>query len=115
MDSRQVADKLTNWIKEKVKAAGLNGVVFGMSGGIDSSVIAVLSKQAFPDSSLGLVMPCHSIGQDEQDAMDLAEKFAIKTHKVALDSVYDSLVQIVSAGMGRRSNLQTKYQSEGFS
>lgn len=99
MDSRQVADKLTNWIKEKVKAAGLNGVVFGMSGGIDSSVIAVLSKQAFPDSSLGLVMPCHSIGQDEQDAMDLAEKFAIKTHKVALDSVYDSLVQIVSAGM----------------
>ncbi len=99
MDNKQIADKLTNWIKEKVTAAGLKGVVLGMSGGIDSSVIAVLSKQAFPDSSLGLVMPCHSIGQDEQDAMALAHKFEIKTQKVALDSVYDSLVQLISGGM----------------
>ncbi|HAS28333.1 MAG TPA: NAD(+) synthase [Dehalococcoidia bacterium] len=99
MDNQQMADGLTNWIKEKVTAAGLNGVAFGMSGGIDSSVVAVLSKRAFPDSCLGLVMPCHSNGQDEQDAMALAGKFAIKTQKIALDSVYDSLVQILSREM----------------
>jgi NAD+ synthase len=99
MDNKQLADKLVSWIKEKAISAGLNGAVFGMSGGIDSSVVAVLSKLAFPESSLGLVMPCHSIGQDEQDAMAVAEKFAIRTHKIALDSVYDSLVQILSSSM----------------
>ena len=99
MDNKQLADKLVNWIKEKVSSAGLKGVVFGMSGGIDSSVIAALSKRAFPESSLGLVMPCHSIGQDEQDAMAVAGKFTIKTQKMALDSVYDSLVQMLSGGM----------------
>ncbi len=99
MDNKQLADKLVFWIKEKVAAAGLKGTVFGMSGGIDSSVIAILSKRAFQDSSLGLVMPCHSIGQDEQDAMSVAKEFAIETKKIALDSVYDSLVQILSNGM----------------
>lgn len=99
MNDKQMADKLTSWVKEKVTSAGLRGAVFGMSGGIDSSVIAALSKRAFPESSLGLVMPCHSIGQDEQDAMAVAGKFAITTQKITLDSVYDSLVQLLSGGM----------------
>jgi NAD+ synthase len=99
MDTQQTADKLTSWIKEKVTDAGLRGVVFGMSGGIDSSVVAALSKRAFPDTALGLVMPCHSIEQDALDAMAMSDKFAIETTKVALDSIYDSLVQILSAGL----------------
>jgi NAD+ synthase len=96
MDSKELSDKLVLWIKERVLSAGLKGAVFGMSGGIDSSLIAVLSKKAFENSSLGLVMPCHSIEQDEQHAMAVASKFAIKTRKIALDSLYDSVIQIMS-------------------
>ena len=99
IENQQLADRLVCWIRERVTSAGLKGVVFGMSGGVDSSVIATLSKQAFPESSLGLVMPCHSIGQDKQDAMLVAAQFAIKTQEIALDSVYDSLVQILSSSM----------------
>lgn len=99
MENQQLADRLVCWIRERVTSAGLKGVLFGMSGGVDSSVIAALSKQAFPESSLGLVMPCHSIGQDKQDAMLVAAQFAIKTQEIALDSVYDSLVQILSSSM----------------
>ena len=99
MDNKQLADKLVLWIKERAASAGLKGAVFGMSGGIDSSVIAALSKMAFKESSLGLVMPCHSIEQDEQHAMAVADKFAIETKKIALDGLFGSVTQIVSAGM----------------
>jgi NAD+ synthase len=65
--------------------------VLGMSGGIDSSVVAVLCKQAFPQNTLGILNPCYSILEDEEHALAVAEKFSIKTKKVVLDSVFDAL------------------------
>ena len=44
--------KLIKWLQEKVKEAGLNGAIVGVSGGIDSAVVAHLIKRAFPDNSL---------------------------------------------------------------
>ncbi len=64
MNTEQLTGKLVSWISEKVTVASCKGVVLGMSGGLDSSVVAVLSKRAFPEATLGLIMPCHSIPGD---------------------------------------------------
>ncbi len=48
MDAGQPIEKLISWIRDKVSAAGCKGIVVGMSGGIDSSVVAVLCQRAFP-------------------------------------------------------------------
>jgi NAD+ synthase len=50
MDNKELADRTVEWIRDKVLAAGCLGVVAGMSGGIDSSVLAVLCYRAFPQS-----------------------------------------------------------------
>ncbi|MDD4874424.1 MAG: NAD(+) synthase [Dehalococcoidales bacterium] len=107
MDTEKLDDKLVSWIKDKVTAAGLNGAVFGMSGGVDSSVIAVLCYKAFKDNALGLVMPCHSIGQDEQHAISVANKFTIQTKTIVLDNTYDILVQTLSSSMDNPLNRLT--------
>ena len=39
-------------------------MVVGISGGIDSSVTAVLCRRAFPETTLGVIMPCHSCEVD---------------------------------------------------
>ncbi len=83
--------KLIKWIRQKVKEAGAKGCVFGLSGGLDSSVVGVLCKEAFPQSSLGMLMPCFSIDEDMQDAYKLAEKFSIPTHLVDLSSSFNRL------------------------
>ena len=93
MSEEQLADRLVLWIEEMVKAAGLRGAVFGMSGGVDSSVVAALCRRAFGDSTLGLLMPCHSNPQDEQHALAVAAKFCIPTKKIALDTAYDALIK----------------------
>ncbi len=90
-----LARKITLWIKETVVAAGGKGVVFGLSGGIDSSVIAVLCQKAFPDTSLGVIMPCHSTKTDQEHAELLASKFHIPTQVVLLDGVFDSLLRVL--------------------
>ena len=89
---QELSQKLISWIADMVASAGGKGVVLGMSGGIDSSVAAVLSKRAFPKSTLGLIMPCHSMDIDRQHAELVADKFHILVKIVVLDEVFDSLI-----------------------
>lgn len=95
MDPEETAKKLVSWIREQVTAAGCSGAVFGMSGGIDSSVTAVLCQRAFTDSCLGAIMPCHSDPRDEEHAGLVAAKFAIPTRLVPLDGVNDALLDVL--------------------
>ena len=93
MDTEQLVEKLISWIRDKVLAAGCKGVVVGLSGGLDSSVLAVLCQRAFPQSMLGVLMPCHSSQEDSEHAQALASKFSIPTKTVILDTVCDTLVK----------------------
>lgn len=95
MDAEQLAEKLASWIRDKVMAARCKGVVLGMSGGLDSSVLAVLCHRAFPQSMLGVIMPCHSRHEDEEHARAVASKFSIPTQVVVLNSVFDSLLKVL--------------------
>lgn len=93
MNAERQASKLVAWIKEKVTTAGCRGVVLGMSGGLDSSVLAVICQRAFPQNTLGVIMPCHSAPEDKVHALAVASRFAITTAEVALDGIYDTILQ----------------------
>ena len=97
MKAERLSRQLTEWIKEKVSEAGNNGVTLGMSGGIDSSVLAVLCQQAFPKDTLGVIMPCYSDPQDKSHAEELAKKFGIQTREVVLDGAFDALLEALPA------------------
>jgi NAD+ synthase len=100
MDYQQLTDKLVSWIRKKVAAAGGRGVAVGLSGGLDSSVAAVLSHYAFPEAMLALIMPCHSHQDDLAHAKLLAGQFSIPTKTISLDSAYDSLLKILPDDKG---------------
>src|SRR5512139_1370439 len=103
------AAKISAWITTKVKEAGAKGVVVGLSGGIDSSLVAVLSKRAVGDNLLGLIMPCHSIPTDIEHAELLAEKFSIRTQRVDLAPVNDLVVKVLPEGNRMaRANLRPR-------
>jgi NAD+ synthase len=91
----QLANKLTDWIKEKVLEAKKTGTVVGLSGGIDSAVVAVLCKRAFPDTTLTAILSCHSNKIDVIHAYKVAQKFDIRTELIHLETVYDSLIKIL--------------------
>jgi len=95
MDTEKTVKKLTDWIKEKVDAAGAKGAVFGMSGGIDSSVIAGLCIKVFPETSLGLIMPCHSADEDKKHAELCAKTFNVPTRFVPLDDIMDGYLKLL--------------------
>ena len=46
MNYAKLCEDITKWMKEEVESANLKGAVFGISGGIDSAVLACLCKKA---------------------------------------------------------------------
>ena len=95
MDEEQLVEELVSWVRDKVSAAGCGGVVLGLSGGLDSSVLAVLCRRAFPKSTLGLIMPCHSSREDMEHAQAVASRFSIPTKLVALEPVFSTLLKVL--------------------
>jgi len=89
------ATKLVEWLRLVAAEAGVQGAVFGLSGGVDSAVVAGLSVQAFPGESLGLILPCDSVQQDMDDALAVAGVFDLPVKVVVLDAAYRALLAAV--------------------
>ena len=83
---------IPRWMRGQVEAAGARGIVVGLSGGVDSAVVAGLAVKAVPDHVLGVLLPCHSDPQDEADATLAADHFAISVIRVDLAAAYDRLL-----------------------
>lgn len=106
MDYSNLAKRLVGWIRDQVLSAGQKGVVLGMSGGLDSSVVAVLCRRAFPQDMVGLIMPCYSCGEDAEHARSLAAKFSIPTKEIVLDSGFD--IMLGSLGDKDRNSVSSR-------
>lgn len=85
--------KIGNWIKEHIKNAGANGVVLGMSGGVDCSTVAALC--ATNGINVHLVLMPYGDNMEKtknySDAMELISKFNISYHIFDIKPAVDSL------------------------
>ncbi|NLW91494.1 MAG: NAD(+) synthase [Syntrophomonadaceae bacterium] len=125
MNAEAVVNHLVDWLREKVAEAGADGVVVGVSGGVDSSVAAVIAKMAFPETVLGLMLPCESEFTDMIHGQLLLEKFKIPFRIVDLDNAYHALLtkyeayikldgkqgQLMRANLKPRLRMTTLYYS----
>ncbi|MGL5983263.1 MAG: NAD+ synthase, partial [Cetobacterium sp.] len=58
LDLNLVEKILVNFLKEEANKVGFSKVVLGLSGGIDSALVAYLAAKAFgPENVLGILMP----------------------------------------------------------
>lgn len=103
------SEKIAGWIKKEVTLAEKKGIVFGLSGGIDSAVVGALCKLALGDKVLGLILPCKSSPADAKDAREVAEKFGIKIKEAALCGIFGGFVKTFpQAGSLAKANLKPR-------
>lgn len=82
----QIADYLQRFLENEVKKTGLKRVVVGLSGGIDSAVVAVLAHKSFGDDLLCVMMPSHYSSQSSfDDALELCEKFGLRYENISVE------------------------------
>ncbi|WP_341493313.1 hypothetical protein [Mesomycoplasma ovipneumoniae] len=71
-------------------------MIFGISGGVDSALVAFLGKKAFPNSHLGLIMLIRDMSSDKTDIEQLVKKFEIYTKEINLSSTFQNLKDLFS-------------------
>lgn len=89
----KIVANIAAWIKEKVKIAGADGVVLGMSSGVDCSVVARLCQEAELDTHL-IIMPYgNSMDKSKsyEHAMHLINNFNFKYSVFDIKPAVDAL------------------------
>lgn len=92
----QEIEEISTWLERQVREAGARGAVFGLSGGLDSAVVAALCQKAFAGNALGLIMPCFSPPEEVEDAWLVAEKLALPHRLIDLSGAYLLLAGLFS-------------------
>lgn len=78
---------IASWIENKAREAGATSLIVGISGGVDSALVAGLcSMTSLP--TWGVIMPCHSSSGAMVRAGEVIDKFKIKNHTIDLDEVF---------------------------
>ncbi len=84
-----VADQLEDFIRQEVERFKREGAILGLSGGLDSAVVAALAARALgPERVLALIMPdLDSAPESKRDALGLAKKLGIRCKTVGLTKI----------------------------
>ncbi|HET9209277.1 MAG TPA: NAD+ synthase [Thermoanaerobaculia bacterium] len=98
---------LTSFIRDAVETSGTQGVVVGLSGGVDSSLSAALAARALgPERVHGFLLPYRtSSPESERDARAVAEYLGIPHRAIAISPMVDAYFEMEpDAPAERRGN-----------
>lgn len=110
LEIEMLEEALILGLKDYVKKCGFSKVTLGLSGGIDSSVVALLAVRALgADNVLGVIMPSrYSSPASQRDAQILAKNLNIKTMRIPLSAIHQAYEGEFKKIFGRRKRDATE-------
>jgi NAD+ synthase len=102
INEEKAAEKISNFIKDKLNESRTQGLVVGLSGGLDSTTTAYLCARAIgKDKIMGLVLPSETTStEDVQDALTVAEELGIKHKVVHVDEFIEPFKELLAQSNG---------------
>jgi len=102
-DDEEIWQALVLGLRDYVRKCGFSKVVLGLSGGVDSSLVAAIASAALgKENVLGVLMPSpYSSEHSISDALELAENLGMKTHTIPIGELmqgYDKTLAELFAG-----------------
>lgn len=103
-EAARIVDALGLGLRDFCRKGRFDRAVVGLSGGIDSAVVAALAVRALgPDAVTGITMPSvYSSAQTRQGAEDLARALGIRFLEIPIGGVFDAYLAALAAPMAGR-------------
>lgn len=100
MTINEYKNYLIDYVSKSVKKTKKSGVVLGISGGVDSAVVACIAKLACQNNVICVSLPCESSAIDYACTNELVYKFFLNYKKIDLTEAYlDILKSTQKAGI----------------
>ena len=102
MDPRSMYTVCVDSLRDFVRAAGFSDVVIGLSGGIDSAVVAVMAVDAFGAEHVhGVMLPGpYSSTHSVSDSQELAANLGIDAPVISINKPYEAFERIMGPSCG---------------
>ncbi|WP_036225020.1 NAD+ synthase [Mesoaciditoga lauensis] len=93
----EIFKALTLGVKDYVRKNGFKKVLIGLSGGMDSSLVAAVATEALgSENVVGVLMPSmYSSKSSITDAEELAKNLGIKTYTIPIKDVFDAYLKVL--------------------
>ena len=109
-DYKKISNKIEKFISAYISKSSAKGLVIGLSGGLDSSVVLKLSVNALGRSNvLGLLMPSDiTPREDTTHAIDLAKELRIRYHIIDIHPIVQKFEEVLPENKEARGNLMAR-------
>ncbi|MGB9801715.1 MAG: NAD+ synthase [Arcobacter sp.] len=109
MEWKNIKEQLIVFLKDEVKKAGLQRVTVGLSGGLDSAIVAILSKEAFGANMSCVLMPSHYSSEGSvSHALEVCKKFDIDYEIVEIAPMVEAHEKFMNGDKLRIGNFSAR-------
>ncbi|MFN3383986.1 MAG: NAD+ synthase [Archaeoglobaceae archaeon] len=111
MDCKAIVDRISQFIREIVESSQATGVVLGLSGGVDSAVVAFLCVKALgKERVLANIMPEKGVTseKDLEDALQIAKMLGIEHNIIEISPFVRLFLQTLGEDNNAVINLKPR-------
>jgi len=112
-DYNTIQKKIESFLVDETMQREATGVIFGLSGGIDSAVIAMLCAKSLKNKSLALIIPDSKITPrvDTEDALKLVDKLGIEYKLIDISFVHNEYSKYLEPNPLALGNLRARIRA----
>ena len=112
-DYSKIIQSIESFLKKKISESGAVGVVFGLSGGIDSVVVAYLCSNVFKKNSLALIMPDSKISPktETHDALQIVGNLGLDYKLLDINLIHNSFSKYLEPNEIAFGNLRARIRA----
>jgi len=112
-DYASITETIEKFLSEQIEKNHAKGIVLGLSGGIDSAVLAYLCKRKLKEKTLAIVMPDTSITPkiETEDALKMIALTGIEYKLVDIKPIVNEYTMYLEPNEKSRGNLRARVRT----
>ena len=105
-----IANRIHNKLKQKIVETNSKGVIFGLSGGIDSAVIAYLCNNSIKEKTLAIIMPDSKVSPESEtsDAIKIVDELGLNYKLLDINSIHKEFNMVLEPEDRALGNLRAR-------
>ena len=112
-DYVSITETIEKFISDKIKESNAKGVILGLSGGIDSAVLAYLCKNELKEKTMAIIMPDTSITPkiETEDALKIIALTGIQYKLIDIKPIVHEYSMYLEPNEKSRGNLRARIRT----